>query len=74
MRPNHGRKAVRHARRVELLSRLTAMEKNVMSEHKSGGTRLYPLRWVIVALFSCYSLSNAFQWIEYGIINNIFSR
>uniref|UniRef100_A0A8C4PYT3 Feline leukemia virus subgroup C cellular receptor 1 n=1 Tax=Eptatretus burgeri TaxID=7764 RepID=A0A8C4PYT3_EPTBU len=61
-------------RASKLLPRLTAMEKNVMSGHESGGTRLYPLRWVIVALFSCYSLSNAFQWIEYGIINNIFSR
>uniref|UniRef100_UPI00359008FD heme transporter FLVCR1-like isoform X3 n=1 Tax=Myxine glutinosa TaxID=7769 RepID=UPI00359008FD len=50
------------------------MEKNAIPVHKTGGTRVYPLRWVIVALFSCYSLSNAFQWLEYGIINNIFSK
>lgn len=35
-------------------------------------TRLYKRRWVIVFLFSSYSLCNAFQWIQYGIINNIF--
>uniref|UniRef100_A0A8B9JZG8 Feline leukemia virus subgroup C cellular receptor family, member 2a n=1 Tax=Astyanax mexicanus TaxID=7994 RepID=A0A8B9JZG8_ASTMX len=35
-------------------------------------TRLYKRRWAIVFLFSSYSLCNAFQWIQYGIINNIF--
>ncbi|XP_035575924.1 choline/ethanolamine transporter FLVCR2 isoform X2 [Canis lupus baileyi] len=29
-------------------------------------------RWVVVLLFSCYSMCNAFQWIQYGSINNIF--
>ncbi|XP_071780265.1 choline/ethanolamine transporter flvcr2a isoform X1 [Centroberyx gerrardi] len=37
-------------------------------------TRLYRRRWVIVFLFSSYSLCNAFQWIQYGIINNIFMK
>lgn len=35
-------------------------------------TRLYRRRWMIVFLFSSYSLCNAYQWIQYGIINNIF--
>ncbi|XP_076834133.1 choline/ethanolamine transporter flvcr2a isoform X2 [Brachyhypopomus gauderio] len=35
-------------------------------------TRVYKRRWVIVSLFGSYSLCNAFQWIQYGIINNIF--
>ncbi|XP_051879904.1 feline leukemia virus subgroup C receptor-related protein 2-like isoform X2 [Pristis pectinata] len=44
-------------------------------ELKPGlNTRLYRRRWVIVGLFSCYSLCNAFQWIQYGIINNIFMK
>ncbi|XP_043841939.1 feline leukemia virus subgroup C receptor-related protein 2 [Dromiciops gliroides] len=30
------------------------------------------LRWVIVLLFSSYSLCNAFQWIQYGAVSNIF--
>ncbi|XP_073783785.1 choline/ethanolamine transporter flvcr2a isoform X2 [Danio rerio] len=37
-------------------------------------TRLYRRRWVILLLFSSYSLCNAFQWIQYGIINNIFMK
>ncbi|KAG5857559.1 hypothetical protein ANANG_G00020730 [Anguilla anguilla] len=45
--------------------------KNVSSEPT---TRLYKRRWVIVFMFSSYSLCNAFQWIQYGIINNIFMK
>lgn len=37
-------------------------------------TRLYRRRWLIVLLFSSYSLCNSYQWIQYGIINNIFLR
>ncbi|XP_016359055.1 choline/ethanolamine transporter flvcr2a isoform X3 [Sinocyclocheilus anshuiensis] len=36
--------------------------------------RLYRRRWLILCLFSSYSLCNAFQWIQYGIINNIFMK
>ncbi|XP_074517838.1 choline/ethanolamine transporter flvcr2b-like [Sebastes fasciatus] len=36
--------------------------------------RLYKKRWLIVLLFSAYSLSNAYQWIQYGIISNIIMR
>ncbi|XP_066533076.1 heme transporter FLVCR2 isoform X2 [Hoplias malabaricus] len=37
-------------------------------------THLYKRRWLIVCVFSSYSLCNSFQWIQYGIINNIFMR
>ncbi|XP_041827810.1 feline leukemia virus subgroup C receptor-related protein 2 isoform X1 [Melanotaenia boesemani] len=37
-------------------------------------TRLYKKRWMIVFLFSSYSLSNAYQWIQYGIISNIIMK
>lgn len=37
-------------------------------------TRLYKRRWAIVFLFSAYSLSNAYQWIQYGIISNIIMK
>ena len=37
-------------------------------------TRLYVKRWFIVLLFSSYSLCNSYQWIQYGIISNIFMR
>ncbi|KAB0341567.1 hypothetical protein FD754_018493 [Muntiacus muntjak] len=29
-------------------------------------------RWAVVLVLSCYSMRNAFQWIQYGSINNIF--
>ncbi|XP_008062343.1 feline leukemia virus subgroup C receptor-related protein 2 isoform X1 [Carlito syrichta] len=29
-------------------------------------------RWPVVLVFSCYSMCNAFQWIQYSSINNIF--
>ncbi|XP_057199548.1 feline leukemia virus subgroup C receptor-related protein 2 isoform X1 [Triplophysa rosa] len=44
------------------------------SDHTESSTRLYRRRWLIVFLFSSYSLCNAFQWIQYGIINNIFMK
>ncbi|XP_068110608.1 heme transporter FLVCR2 isoform X2 [Hyperolius riggenbachi] len=35
-------------------------------------TKLYARRWLMVTLFSSYSLCNSFQWLQYGIISNIF--
>lgn len=37
-------------------------------------TRLYRRRWVMLFLFSAYSASNAFMWLQYSIIGNIFMR
>lgn len=37
-------------------------------------TKLYKRRWVMLFLFSAYSMSNAFMWLQYGIISNIFMR
>ncbi|XP_030637596.1 choline/ethanolamine transporter flvcr2b [Chanos chanos] len=63
---------------------MTVIQKNepdVQSGHPASlhgeavpVTRLYKRRWLIVFLFSSYSLCNSFQWIQYGIINNIFMR
>ncbi|NWR71276.1 FLVC2 protein, partial [Centropus unirufus] len=36
--------------------------------------RLSRRRWAVLVLFSSYSLCNAFQWIQYGSVNNIFVR
>ncbi|XP_061668166.1 heme transporter FLVCR2 isoform X2 [Syngnathoides biaculeatus] len=41
---------------------------------KACQTRLSKRRWPTVLLFSCYSLSNSYQWIQYGIISNIFVK
>lgn len=35
-------------------------------------TALSPRRFVILLVFSLYSLVNAFQWIQYSIISNVF--
>ncbi|KAM4543082.1 choline/ethanolamine transporter flvcr2a isoform 2-T4 [Odontesthes bonariensis] len=35
-------------------------------------TKLYKRRWVMLFLFCIYSMSNAFMWLQYGIISNIF--
>lgn len=37
-------------------------------------TRLYRKRFAVLAIFSLYSLLNAFQWIQYSIITNIFTH
>ncbi|KAG8584367.1 hypothetical protein GDO81_008801 [Engystomops pustulosus] len=36
-------------------------------------TRLYRRRFVVLAVFSLYSLVNAFQWIQYSILASIFT-
>ncbi|KAJ4928789.1 hypothetical protein JOQ06_004414, partial [Pogonophryne albipinna] len=35
-------------------------------------TKLYLRRFAVLAVFCLYSLSNAFQWIQYSIIANVF--
>ncbi|KAM9842366.1 choline/ethanolamine transporter flvcr2a isoform 2-T2 [Aulostomus maculatus] len=37
-------------------------------------TKLYKRRWVMLFLFSIYSMSNAVMWLQFGIISNIIMR
>ena len=37
-------------------------------------TRLYKRRWLMLLVFGVFSMSNAFMWLQYGIISNIFVR
>ena len=37
-------------------------------------TRVYKRRWGIQALFCLHSMSNSFQWIEFSILNDVFTR
>ena len=39
-----------------------------------GGYKVYRRRWAMLILFVVYSMSNAFQWIQYSIIANIINR
>ncbi|XP_029590246.1 feline leukemia virus subgroup C receptor-related protein 2 isoform X3 [Salmo trutta] len=56
----------------------TRTENNIHLNRNGDDTtqtiKLYKRRWFIVLLFSSYSLCNSLQWIQYGIINNIFMR
>ncbi|NWZ29478.1 FLVC2 protein, partial [Asarcornis scutulata] len=40
----------------------------------AGEVRVSRRRWAVLLLFSSYSLCNAFQWIQYGSISNVFMR
>ncbi|XP_057328981.1 feline leukemia virus subgroup C receptor-related protein 2 [Microplitis mediator] len=37
-------------------------------------TKIYRIRWFILAIFVIYSASNAMQWIQYSIITNIVMK
>uniref|UniRef100_A0A7N9AWJ9 Choline/ethanolamine transporter FLVCR1 n=1 Tax=Mastacembelus armatus TaxID=205130 RepID=A0A7N9AWJ9_9TELE len=37
-------------------------------------TKLYLRRFAVLAVFSLYSLVNAFQWIQYSIITSVFTQ
>lgn len=52
----------------------TLASGNVSAGNREPTTRLYKKRWLIVCLFSSYSLCNSYQWIQYGIINNVFMK
>uniref|UniRef100_A0A1A8IZV6 Choline/ethanolamine transporter FLVCR1 n=2 Tax=Nothobranchius kuhntae TaxID=321403 RepID=A0A1A8IZV6_NOTKU len=44
------------------------------AEGKLLETKLYRRRFAVLAVFSLYSMVNAFQWIHYSIITNVFTR
>ncbi|XP_028677276.1 feline leukemia virus subgroup C receptor-related protein 2-like isoform X2 [Erpetoichthys calabaricus] len=68
-------KVVPHLTEADSDSRLEAQKlANGPRSHSPDTPQLYKRRWAIVFLFSAYSLCNAFQWIQYGIINNIFMK
>ena len=41
------------------------------AESLGGGVKVYNIRWFMLFLFVLYSMSNAFQWIQYSIIANV---
>ena len=55
------------------------MENGVGKEYDSGPAprilpRVFKRRWIILAVFCLYSLSNAYQWIHLVIITNVLHR
>lgn len=43
-------------------------------ERRTLETKLYHRRFAVLTVFSLYSLVNAFQWIQYSIITNVFTH
>ena len=41
---------------------------------RSFEVRLFKRRWLVLLLFSIYSGTNAFNWIQYPIISNIVTK
>ncbi|XP_068563101.1 heme transporter FLVCR2-like isoform X2 [Cebidichthys violaceus] len=37
-------------------------------------TKLYKRRWLMLIIFSAFSMTNALMWLQYGIIGDIFLR
>lgn len=46
----------------------------IIPTHQSTECRVYNKRWLILALFVIYSMSNSMQWIEYSIIANVVEK
>lgn len=40
----------------------------------TGEFQVYTRRWIVLAIFTMYSASNALQWIQYSIIANVVER
>lgn len=40
----------------------------------TGEFQVYTRRWIVLAIFTLYSASNALQWIQYSIIANVVER
>ncbi|CAG7816737.1 unnamed protein product [Allacma fusca] len=62
----------------ELLAKGQELQKEVKIEsvgsivpNDSSICKVYKRRWLILILFVCYSMSNAFQWIQFAIINKL---
>ncbi|XP_030081300.1 feline leukemia virus subgroup C receptor-related protein 2 [Drosophila hydei] len=58
---------------------ITPKEKESKASNKAPaepaeGYKVYARRWAVLILFVFYSASNAMQWIQYTIINNIITR
>lgn len=46
----------------------------VITKHDFTECRVYKRRWFTLGVFVLYSMTNAFQWIEYSIIANIVMK
>ncbi|XP_066999147.2 heme transporter FLVCR2 [Anabrus simplex] len=47
---------------------------NQLPARLSGLYKVYRRRWLMLAIFTLYSVANAAQWIQYSIISNVIQR
>ncbi|XP_031621871.1 feline leukemia virus subgroup C receptor-related protein 2 [Contarinia nasturtii] len=47
---------------------------NNLEAQNQGEFQVYTRRWIVLAIFTLYSASNALQWIQYSIIANIVEK
>ncbi|XP_003747079.2 uncharacterized protein LOC100901275 [Galendromus occidentalis] len=50
------------------------IERREDDEATSSGIEVYRYRFVVLFLFCCFSMSNAFQWVELSIIQSIVMK
>ncbi|XP_068194122.1 heme transporter FLVCR2 isoform X3 [Antennarius striatus] len=43
-------------------------------ETSPDAARLYKRRWVMLFIFCFYSMTNSYQWLQYGMLNNIMMK
>ncbi|KAF7996263.1 hypothetical protein HCN44_001895 [Aphidius gifuensis] len=51
-----------------------AVECETQPTHQAVETKIYPMRWAVLAIFVFYSASNAAQWIQYSIIPDVVKK
>lgn len=49
-------------------------ESTIMVTDKTPEVQVYRRRWLMLLLFVLYSMSNALQWIQYSIIDNVVTK
>ena len=48
--------------------------KSEPAETKAMETKVYRRRWIMLAIFVLVFMTNAFQWIQFSIINNLITK
>lgn len=52
----------------------TLAQPSISGSEELSVIKVSKRRWAVVLVFSCYSMCNAFQWIQYSSISNIFKE
>ena len=53
---------------------MNGIETDKIVDSSSVETRVYAKRWIVLFLFVFYSMTNAFQWMQYCIVSPIIGK